>query len=239
MAGGFNNLFGNTQLGRALGLKDPNASTTVNFYNSSGQQLEKDRRVRILAPSSYVNNDYDTTNYLSVIGGIIFPYTPQISLEHKAEYSNVNVVHSNFAQYFYQRSSVGQITITGKFTVQSVTDAEFYLSTVHLLRALTKMQTQRDVLPGAPPPVCRLYAYGEYMLDNVPVVVATFRNDLPNNVDYFSISKSQSRSVFGEVMVPVSSEISVTLIPMYSRNEQQNFSVTRWLGGNLNKQGFL
>jgi hypothetical protein len=168
--------------------------------------------------------------------GIIFPYTPQISLEHKADYSTVNAMHSNYSQSFYQRSSVGQITIQGKFTVQNNADAEVYLSTVHLLRALTKMLTGGDDLAGAPPPVCRLSAYGTYMLENVPVVVTNFRTDLPNNVDYFTLSNN---SKFKEVMVPRSSDISVTLIPMYSRNEQQNFSVQGWLGGNLNSQGYL
>jgi hypothetical protein len=144
-------------------------------------------------------------------------------------------MHSNFQQNFYQRSSVGSITVTGKWTVQNDTEAEIYLSTIHLLRALTKMQTGYDPKPGSPPPVCRLFAYGDYMLNNVPVAVTSFRSDLPETVDYYSLSSG----TFKGTAVPIVSTIAVNLLPMYSRAEQQQYSVTGWLAGGLNNKGYL
>ena len=232
--------FQNSGLGRLLGYQG--ASTTappqVNFYNISGAQLTQDHRVRIKVPSSYITPYTNGGVHAAIknLGGIIFPYTPQITTEHKADYTNSNQMHSNYSQHFYQRSSVGSISITGKFTVQSAEDAEIYLSTIQLLRVLTKMQANGDPYAGSPPPVCRLYAYGTYMMDNVPVAITSFRNDLPDNVDYFSLP---SNSIFKDTAVPTVSTITINLLPMYSRAEQQAFTVTGWVNGELNGKGYL
>jgi hypothetical protein len=205
----------------------------VNVRRSNGQLMAKESRVHIKVPPSYIAGVY-TNRQPNISKGIIFPYTPQISFEHKAEYTSSKTMHSNFQQQFYQNSSVGSISITGKFTVQNDDDAEIYLSTIHLLRSLTKMQTANDAFPGSPPPVCRLFAYGDYMLNNVPVTVASFRSDLPDNVDYYATGGK-----FNGTMVPMMSTIVVNLLPMYSRAEQQKFSVKGWLAGDLNKDGYL
>jgi len=218
-----------------IGKKDNNLLPLVNFYDRTGAKLSTDHRVRIKVPSSYITSKTGQQPNVSS-QGIIFPYTPQITIEHKADYSSQNVTHSNFAQHFYQRSSVGTITITGKFTVQSDSDAVAYLSTIQLLRGLTKMLTATDSIPGSPPPVCRLFAYGSYIADNVPVAITSFRNDLPDNVDYFALPSS---GIFNDTMVPIVSTIAVSLIPMYSRAEQQKFSVNKWLNGVINKDGYL
>jgi len=134
-------------------------------------------------------------------------------------------MHSNFALNFYQRSYVTGISISGKFTVQNQLDASVYLSTVHMLRALTKMLSGGEEFSGSPPPVCRLDAYGDFMLKNVPVAISSFKIDLPDSVDYFTTEGSQ----FGETSVPTLSTISITCVPMYSRAEMQKFTVSGWL----------
>ena len=230
----------NSGLGRLLGYPQTSkaAPPQINFFNSSGAQLGQDHRTRIQVPSSYLTayTSGGTTDALKNIGGIIFPYTPQITIEQKADYTNSNQMHSNFSQHFYQRSQVGTITITGKFTVQNSADAEIYLSTLQLLRALVKMRVNGEAYAGSPPPVCRLSAWGSYMMNNVPVAINSFRTDLPDNVDYFALPSS---SVFKDTMVPTVSTIAITLMPMYSRAEQQAFTVSGWLNGDLNGQGYL
>jgi hypothetical protein len=232
--------FKNSGLGRLLGYpQTANAAPPrVNFYNSAGDKLGQDHRVRIQVPGSYLTQytQGGTSKALANLNGIIFPYTPQITTEHKADYTNSNQMHSNFSQHFYQRSQVGQITITGKFTVQGVNDAEIYLSTVQLLRALTKMRVNGEEYAGSPPPVCRLFAWGSYMMNNVPVAVTSFRNDLPDNVDYYALPAT---SVYKDTMVPTVSTIAINLMPMYSRAEQQQFTVSGWLNGGLNGDGYL
>jgi len=237
---------GLTGLQRFLGGdKSTSRLPNVNFYDRTGSELKSDHRVRIQVPDSYVAGKYTGGGTSSIppkvltnLKGIVFPYTPTITIEHKADYSSTQVTHSNFQQNFYRHSSVGSITVTGQFSIQNDSDAEIYLSTVHLLRALTKMLANGEVNSGSPPPVCRLFAYGEWMLENVPVAITSFRADLPDKVDYFALS-SNNATFKNDTMVPTLSSITVTMMPMYSRAEQQKFTVSGWLNGDLNTKGYL
>jgi hypothetical protein len=202
---------------------------------TSGESM----RVRIRVPSKYlVDSTTGPNSQLAKLGGIIFPFTPSISFEVKADYTTSNPLHSNFPINFYQRSSVGEISIQGKFAVEHAVDAGIYLSTIKLLKALTRMRSggstgDRD--SGAPPPICRLDAYGEFMLKNVPVAIKSFRVELPDGVDYFIYKNPQ----YGKASVPVISTIAVVCLPMYSRSEMQKFSVTNYLNGSLDGGGFI
>jgi hypothetical protein len=223
------------------------APATVNFKSMSGDDINTDMRVKIRVPENYLTTlTQGPNNELKNLKGIIFPYTPQIGIEHKAEYGNQNVIHSNYSQYFYQRSSVSPIGISGKFTVANETEAAIYISITHLLRALVKMRfggSTGDADSGAPPPVCRLDAYGAFMMQNVPVSISSFKVDYPENVDYYTLGKkpgSKTNSMFEMTAVPVISTISITCIPMYSKDEIQKFNVTQWLGSKyIRKAGYL
>lgn len=198
----------------------------------------RDHRVRLRIPSSYlVGQAAGPNGELQKNDGIIFPYTPSITQEYKANYTPMSVTHSNFNQYFYKNSASGEISLTAKFTVQNEVDAGVYLSVLHLLRALTKMKTGNDQNAGSPPPICRLMAYGQYGLDNTPVAIASVGIEYPDNVDYFETGNSIK--MYGTNTVPVLSTIKLTLIPIYSRNEQLKFSVEGWLTGNFRTKGYL
>ena len=136
--------------------------------------------------------------------------------------------HSNYAINFYKTSSVEDISISGIFTVQNDTDAQVYLSTIFLLRALTKMRFSTDPDAGSPPPICRLNAYGPHMLANIPVAIASFKNDLPNDVDFYQLTSGS----FGNHLVPTRSTIAVNCKVMFSRAEMLGASVTDFLAGN-------
>jgi hypothetical protein len=196
----------------------------VNSIKRNGQ---KDLRTKILVPQSYfsqLTSGYNSA--LSNLRGIIFPYTPQIQFNHKADYSTQSPLHSNYAISFYKYSAVSDISITGVFTVQSVADAVNYLATVHLLRGLTKGRFgASDPLRGSPPPVCRLFAYGTFMFENVPVAVTSFKNDLGSETDYFYLKDS----FYGEAAVPVRSNIVLECKPMYSRQEMLDATVPDWI----------
>jgi len=210
----------------------------VNVRDSNGRMLAQDTRVKIRVPPNYFTA-YTSGNNAELVnlGAIIFPYTPIIDQNYKAEYQSLNPMHSNYTQYFYKYSSASPINITGKFSVQNNDDAGVYIATVHLLKALTKMRWGNDQDAGSPPPLCRLDAYGDYMFKNVPVAIADFKLTLPNTVDYFSISKQTSTGIYNKTTVPVFSEISVTCIPIYSRQEILNYNVTDYLNGNT--KGFI
>ena len=220
---------------------------TVNTVNSRNEKINDDLRVKIRVPPEYYQSTFTQglNGELSNLTGIIFPYTPTISYEHKAEYNSQSPIHSNFAVNFYKNSSVSPISISGKFTVQNEKDAGVYLATIHMLRSLLKMRSggiRLDPSSGSPPPVCRLDAYGDFMLQNVPVVISSYRFEMPDNVDYFTIGKTggAGESTYSKTSVPTLSTIAITCIPVYSRREMQKFAVTDWLGTKSTRQaGFL
>lgn len=212
--------------------KDPSYADTI------------DTRVRIRVPPKYltsVTSGYSDELSMSNLGGIIFPYTPSISYSVKADYASQMPLHSNFALQFFKNSSIGEISITGKFTVENSKDAELYISTVHLIKSLIRMRSggakSGDLDSGAPPPVCRLEAYGDMMLKNVPIVINSFRVELPDSVDFFGF-KSGNPSL-GYNSVPTLSTIAITCLPMYSRNEMRNFSVNNYVNNAYRGQGYI
>jgi hypothetical protein len=222
----------------------------ADFTDVNGNTVAKDLRVKIRVPPKYLTAaTFGPNNELKNLGGLVFPYTPSVSYEVKADYSAANPLHSNFAINFYQRSSITSISISGKFSVENASDAGVYLSTIHLLKALTRMRSGgqpnagggrggpsfNDTDSGAPPPVCRLDAYGDMMLMNVPVAITSFRIELPDSVDYFS----STNPVYGTNLVPTMSTLAITCLPMYSRDEMQRFSVTGYLARTYENRGYI
>jgi len=213
------------------GAEPPKAQqTVVEFVDINGNIRKPDQRVIIRVPPKYLTRMTrgakisSNSFHLQDAGGIIFPYTPSISYSYKAEYTTQTPIHTNFAQNFYKNSSLSEISISGKFTVENGADAHTYLSTVLLIKSLMRMRSggalTGDIDSGSTPPVCRLSAYGDAMISNVPVVIKDFRVELPDNIDYFSYNG------FGETnTVPTISTIQIVCLPMYSRDEMQQFSV--------------
>lgn len=206
---------------------------------------KQEYRARLIVPPSYLLNNQSPVAPLQAFGGIIFPYTPSIQYEMNANYSSVPLQHSNYNVNFYKNSSLGNFRVTAKFTVQNDTDALFYLATMHMLRSLTKMKWGTDTDAGAPPPVCRFSAYGDYMIQNVPVAVAQFTTELPTEVDYYAIDDSINASsvaygLFGTNFIPTLSQITLSLIPMYSREELMQYGVDDYRDNTqLKTSGFL
>lgn len=205
-----------------------------------------DFRPRLVIPSLYIQSSLTTgpNNVILNSGGIVFPYTPSIAQDYKAAYASASPQHSNYGMYFYKNSTPGEISLNAKFTVQDYNDAHYYLSVIHILRSLIKMRFgTNDVSTGAPPPVCRLHAYGTYMMDNVPVALQSFSIKYEDNVDYFSLSPTDSIAIpdifNGVNTVPILTTISMTFIPMYSRREMMNGGVTNWLYGKSRNDGLL
>jgi hypothetical protein len=200
----------------------------------------KDLRVKLRVPNEYLSGpSAGPANILQKNGGILFPYTPQISVDNQANYASQTPLHSNYPLYFFKNGSVGPINVTAKFTVQNEFEGAVLLGVIHMLRALTKMKFGNDPDAGAPPPVCRFDAYGDYMMYNVPVSVASWRHDLPDNVDYIAVGRPGSPKTYGRSMVPVLSTISLTLNVMYSRREMLAYNTKGWLSGSLARRGYL
>ena len=205
--------------------------------------------------------------------GVIFPYTPGISVAYAAQYDATTLTHSNYKYYTYNSSSVDQITLSCDFTAQDVFEANYLLAVIHFFRSMTKMFYGQDQNPknGTPPPLCYLYGLGAFQFDKHPLVIQGFTYSLPTDVDYIragdssslqSTSRTKANSKPGETRmamagiqpgatvappqfsgayrvleptyVPTKIQLSITAVPIVSRNDiSNNFSLKNYATGSL------
>jgi hypothetical protein len=206
---------------------EPESASRVNAQFASGP--ERDWRVRLSIPAQFTNSPILTP--LKRTFGFVFPFTPTIYIQHSADYNMLQPVHSNYPFPVYQNSRTDQFTISGEFLVENSFEAEYWVAAVQYLRTLTKMDYGGT---GAPPPVVRLNGYGDFVFNNVPVVVTNFQIDLPSDVDYISTQVGGSNSVGADAIswVPAQSLIAVTLQPVYSRRKVEQFNLQDFVNGN-------
>lgn len=131
--------------------------------------------------------------------GVIFPYTPLVTVSYVANYTPLDVVHSNYKFYSYKNSSVENINITGDFTAQNTVEANYLLAVIHFFRSATKMFYGQDQNPsrGVPPPLMYISGYGPYQFDNHPVVITNFTYNLPQDVDYIDAYPTNNTNALG------------------------------------------
>ena len=134
----------------------------------------------------YKATDAGILEPLRKTNGIIFPYTPSVSVQHNAMYEPYDLVHSNYRGYFYKGSNVQNLVITATFTAQDTAEANYMLAALHFLKSATKMFYGQDTNRGMPPPVLFLTGLGEYNFKNHPVVVTTMNYNLPPGADFIA-----------------------------------------------------
>lgn len=151
----------------------------------------KDWAVSLSCPQ--FDNLMSDSPLLSVLGnnlfkGVRFPTTPSVFMSHSANYDARAVIHNNYPYYAYQNSQVDSMTINGSFPVMNATDGQHWLATVHFLRTVTKMYYGSGNNQGNPPPTCKLNGYGDYIFQNVPVIITNFTVDFRADVDYIGVT---------------------------------------------------
>jgi hypothetical protein len=190
---------------------------------------DEDLRVIISDPSGKLIRG-NITKPLEDTGGVLFPYTPTISINHRANYSAETIAHTNYQSQIYQNSDVDSIRVEGKFTANDGVEAAYVMAVIHFFRAATKMFYGQDSIAGTPPPILRLNGYGNLMLDNLPVVVEFFSQTLPDDVDYISASIGNNTTT----LIPTNISVSIGLKIMYSRNQVSNtFGLEKFVTGGL------
>ena len=176
--------------GISTALNDTRSQATKEDATSS--QQKKDWRAKLsLAPkANYLYKvppaQAGILKPLQATDGVIFPYTPAISVTYTAGYDASDLVHSNYKVYQYKGSSVDTVSITADFTAQDTTEATYLLAVIHFFRSVTKMFYGQDQDPnnGVPPPLCYLTGFGAYTYDAHPLVVTNFTYATPTDVDY-------------------------------------------------------
>jgi hypothetical protein len=227
----------------------------------SGRADSQDWRVKLTVPNGPLTGffDFDTNPLmqpLAGIGGIFWPLTPSMVIQHSANYNAMDMTHSNFPHQAYQNSQVDSLNIIGEYPVQNQDDAKHWVATVNFLRTATKMffgQDDGNGLKGNPPPILHLSGYGDHMFQKVPVVLNSFNVELRSGIDY--ISTKQESTSFKQLngpdagfdlsanstepmtWAPTLSNISVLVTPIYSRDSVKNFSMKKFVNGELNGRG--
>jgi len=199
--------------------------STINF---SGGSYGTDWRVRISCPAlgySGVQAPLAATN------GVVFPYTPQVTVVHQANYSPQRFTHSNYPHYAYENSEVQAIQITGEFTAQNALEAKYVLACIYFFRAATKMFFGNSQNAGNPPPLVFLNGYGTQYFSNVPCAVTQFSQIMPQDVDYINSSGTR---------IPTVSQMTILLQPMYSKKTiASSWSLQSFASGELINKGFI
>ena len=183
------------------GAVDPNTFDQEIVVTGARQQQQafqarNDWRVRLaLSDDPGVNYLYKAPDPgilkpLNKTNGVIFPYTPTISVNYAANYNPTELVHSNYKVFQYSSSSIDLVTIMSDFTAQDEYEANYLLAVIHFFRSATKMFYGQDQNPrkGTPPPLCYIYGMGSHQFAGQPLAIQSFSYNLPNNVDYIKTS---------------------------------------------------
>lgn len=134
---------------------------------------------------------------LGEVGGLIFPYTPKISMSYAVNYETTDIPQSNVQYNSYKNSPPPSIDVTAHFTADEKSQAKHMLSAIWFLQALSKCDVGdgktyyvgKDKTVGGgglPPPILYFNAY-EQMLENIPVVLKSFSFSYPDDIDYVNL----------------------------------------------------
>jgi len=160
---------------------------------------------------------------------IIFPVLPNMTLAHRANYTETGLVHTNYLFLAYKNSQTEDITISCEWPVETKDDCEQFLDMVRLGRTLTKMFYGASSYLGNPPPICTIKGYGDggVILPDTPVVVKSFSLDLKDDVNYIEYNQN---------WVPRLSSVSFQVAVIYNRNTQRAFNLAEYrIGANVIK----
>ena len=162
-------------------------------------------------------SDWRATLTGAVVGKLVFPYTPTISISGGASYDEQPITHQNYSFFAYQNSKAETIQIQAPFFVSDSVEGQTWISALSFLRACTKMFSD-----GNPPIILKFNAYGDHVFKDIPVVVKSYSCDLPADVDYIACGSSH---------VPIKSSFSVQLQPIYSREKVKTFNLQSFISG--------
>lgn len=175
-------------------------------------------RVAYVLGREIVNPKYNTSkcgnwyiygvlhSLLSSSAGLIFPYTPKISVKSSVNYEKVDITHSNLSYNYYKNTTPPSYSVTAKFTADNRENAKHMLSALWFLMATTKCEfgentsyntsdttTDNDALIGGlPPPILYLNGYNK-LYENIPVVVKSFNYSLPDDMDFVNLKINISK----------------------------------------------
>jgi hypothetical protein len=139
--------------------------------------------------------------------GIIFPYTPTIKVAGQVNYQSNSITQTNYEAHTWMSTKPESFSLDAKFVATTPAEARYMLAVITFLRAITKGDTGEKsynifkedeklgndaanmlrCVPGLPPPLLYFSAYGDLMINEVPVLINQYSYQLQNNVDYIEL----------------------------------------------------
>lgn len=199
-------------------------------------------------------NNVNPLEPLKITNGLIWPFTPNITFQREINYQPVEMTHTIQNYQYYSGARSPRITVGGEFTAQNMWEAAYLFAVIHFLRVVGLQEfgdivrTERDnIEPGLPPPILLFSAYGNFMFNDIPVIVETFNIQLPNNVDYVPVyfggdrdavriegRASRGDNEVGQAWVPAQISIDVTLAKQRPPQDyRREFDLTDFKNGSL------
>ena len=159
--------------------------------------------------------------------------SPRISENRSAQYSEVNLIHHPGSILKYERTSSRSWGVSAKLVSRNQQEASENQAILNIIRGWVMPyygegteKNDPDKL-GAPPPVLMFSGYGEKNISKIPVVLESYNNDWPNDVDYIP-------TLTGDPF-PVVMDVSINLKECYSPAEYSNFNLFAYKSGALSQ----
>ncbi len=161
-----------------------------------------DKRVRIRARPGKEQEIYgsssDPNNPMRILhetNGVFFPYTPDISVRQGPKWQQIDLVHSLQNFYLFRTISSVEINISGPFAITNIREAYYLLAVFHFLKSYSKMYfgiEQEEPRRGLGPPTLLLTGYGDFVFNELPIIIVRWKFDFPSDVDYVRINFGES-----------------------------------------------
>lgn len=183
------------------------------FSNDSDAQ---GRRVRLRPKPLAAAQVYGGSGLLQPLratNGVVWPYQPTISWEQSVDYSSIDMVHVNQEIMAYTKTPAAKFTVSGNFSVQNNQEGVYALAAIHFMRTTTKMYFGTGANLGTPPPVLLFDAYGQYMFNQLPVIITNFSVSLPDDIDYVPVDLALAptyNSAQTKTNIPGYSKVQIT-----------------------------
>lgn len=231
-----------------------NADGTMQQVVVTGQRAARDFRVRIAPQTRAINQVYGPnteTNLLTPLRetrGLMFPFTPTIDWNQAVNYKTTSLVHSNQDYQSYENTPSTNLSVSGTFVIQNEKEAKYMLACIHFLRVVSKMyfgkasfkdpatvsdpsQPGTPSLAGMPPPVLTFNGYGDYMFNDLPVIVKDHSYTFKPDVSYIDFMVNGS-----SIRLPAILDISIKLVVQNTpQRNKDKFDLDKFRTGELMK----
>lgn len=227
------------QLNNAGGsLVDPVVETEQQTLIESSQSDTR-IRLRCLRGEAIQNQIYgpkEDMNIMSILhdtDGMLFPYTPTVNVGQTTNYQNMSLIHTNGDIQSYSNTPSVTISVTGAFTVQNQREGRYLLACLHLLRTVSKMyfgeKDKKNGKAGMPPPIMVFTGYGNYMFNDLPVIVRGHSYTLDDSADTVVIETAG-----GVARLPSKLTLSLDLVVQQTpQRQRKTFSLDDFRTGAL------